>query len=174
VPRLGEDLVRGAALRQPTAVHHLDRVTEAGDDPEVVRDEQHGRVALLGEPEHEIHDLGLGGHVERRGRLVGDEEGRVAGQSHRDHDALAHAARELMWVVVHPLPGVRDVDVVEGLDGDLGGLALSDALVQRDRLDQLVPDRVDGVQRRHRILEDHRDLATADPRLPRGTADRCP
>jgi hypothetical protein len=40
----------------------------------------------------EVEDLGLDGHVERRGRLVGDEELRIAGQRHGDHDALAHAA----------------------------------------------------------------------------------
>ena len=45
------------------------------------------------------------------------------------------------------------------------GCALSllrDVLVQPDRLDQLVPDRVHRVQRGHRVLEDHRDVVAAD------------
>ena len=36
------------------------------------------------------------GHVERRRRLVGDQQARVAGDGHRDHHALVHAAGELV------------------------------------------------------------------------------
>ena len=39
------------------------------------------------------------GHVERRGRLVGDQQVRLAGQRDRDHDPLPHAARQLVRVV---------------------------------------------------------------------------
>ena len=52
----------------------------------------------------QVHDLGLHGHVEGGGRLVGDEHLRVQRQRHRDHDALAHAAGELVRVVADPLP----------------------------------------------------------------------
>ena len=44
-------------------------------------------------------DLGLHHHVERRRRLVGDEQLRVARERERDQDALALAARELVRVV---------------------------------------------------------------------------
>ena len=39
--------------------------------------------------------------------------------------------------------------------------ALVDVLVRADRLDDLLADPVDRVQRRHRVLEDHRDLVAA-------------
>ena len=45
---------------------------------------------------HEVEDLGLDRDVQRRGRLVGDEELRVAGEGHGDHHALAHPAAELV------------------------------------------------------------------------------
>ena len=48
----------------------------------------------------QIEDLGLGGHVERGGRLVGDQQLGIAGQRHRDHRALAHAARKLEGVAI--------------------------------------------------------------------------
>ena len=51
----------------------------------------------------EIEDLGLDGDVERGGRLVGDQELRSRGQRHRDHGALAQAARELVRVVARAL-----------------------------------------------------------------------
>ncbi len=50
----------------------------------------------------EAEDLRLRRHVERGGRLVGDQERRVVDERHRDHHALAHAARELVRVVVDP------------------------------------------------------------------------
>ena len=57
--------------------------------------------------------LRLGHHVERRRRLVGDHELGPAGQRERDHHALAHAARELVRVLV----GARgaDADALEQL-----------------------------------------------------------
>jgi hypothetical protein len=48
----------------------------------------------------QVEDLGLDGDVERGGGLVGDEQARVAGERHGDHDALAHAAGELVRVGV--------------------------------------------------------------------------
>jgi hypothetical protein len=44
-------------------------------------------------------------------RLVGDEQVGLARDRHRDHDALAHAARELMRVVVRPGRRLRDADL---------------------------------------------------------------
>ena len=51
----------------------------------------------------QVEDLRLHGDVERGGRLVGDQQLRVADQRHRDHRALPHAAGELVRVVVDPL-----------------------------------------------------------------------
>ena len=48
------------------------------------------------------------------------------------------------------------------LDGARPGFLLGDVAVRADHLGDLVADAVDGVQRAHRILEDHRDLLAAD------------
>ena len=63
---------------------------QPGDDPQVVRDPDHGHVQLLLQPLDQVHDLGLDGHVEGGGRLVGDQQFGEAGQRHRDHDPLGH------------------------------------------------------------------------------------
>src|SRR5205814_5988469 len=52
--------------------------------------------------------------------------------------------------------------LAQELDGALAGVAARDVLVRADRLADLRPDLVDRVQRRHRVLEDHRDLGAAD------------
>jgi hypothetical protein len=56
------------------------------------------------------------------------------------------------------------------LDGAVPGLLLGQALLQLQHLGDLVADRVQRVQRRHRLLEDHRDVAAADARSSRSEA----
>ena len=65
---------------------------------------------------HQVEDLRLDGDVERGGRLVGDQQCRFAEQRHRDHHALAHAARELVRVLVEALLGGRDAHALQHLD----------------------------------------------------------
>ena len=70
----------------------------------------------------EVEDLGLDHDVQRRRRLVGDHQRRVARERHGDHDPLAHPARELVRVVVRPAR--RDANVLEELLHPAAGLAL--------------------------------------------------
>src|SRR6476620_3025319 len=56
----------------------------------------------------------------------------------------------------------RKSDCLEQLDRTGARALLRDVLVELDRLDELGPDRVDRVQRGHRVLEDHRDVVAAD------------
>ena len=80
------------ALDDLAGIHHRDLVADLGDDAEIVGDQDDRGTARRFQLAHQLQDLGLQGDVERSRRLVGDEEARVAGQRHRDHDALAHAA----------------------------------------------------------------------------------
>src|SRR5262249_25477386 len=91
---------------------------------------------------------------------------------HRDHDTLAHTARQLVRIFLHAPLGVRDVHDLQHLDGLVHGVTAAQPLVQPDRLGDLLADREDGVQRGHRLLEDHRDLFAADlPHLRGGQAE---
>jgi hypothetical protein len=64
-------------------------------------------------------------------------------------------------VAVDAAARVRDADEAEHLDRAVARLGLADLVVGPVRLDQLVADLVEGVQRRERVLEDHRDLPAA-------------
>ena len=110
----------------------------------------------------QLEDLRLDRHVERGRRLVGDEQRGLAGERHRDHHALPHAAGELVRVGVDAGLRRRDADELQHLDRALARLAARLLLVQADGLDDLRAHRVDGVEARHRLLEDHRDLVAAD------------
>ena len=63
----------------------------------------------------QVEDLRLHGDVEGGGRLVGEQQRRAAGQGDGDHHALAHAAGQLVRVLVEPALGLGDADVVEQL-----------------------------------------------------------
>ena len=103
--------------------------------------------------------------------VVGSSAIRMSGlcsERHRDHRALAHAARVLVRIVAEALLRLRDADRGEQLDDALARLLLRDVVVCPDRLDDLVADPVHRVQAREGVLEDHRELLAADlPELVR-------
>ena len=86
-------------LDDAAGVHHGDLVGEAGDDAEVVADEDHGHVPLVLECAQQSEDLRLDGDVEGGGRLVGDQQVGLARDGHGDGDALAHPAGQLVRVL---------------------------------------------------------------------------
>ena len=110
----------------------------------------------------QAHDLGLDRDVERGGRLVGEQDPRVACQRHRDHHPLAHAAGHLVRVVPQPALGVGNTHQPQHLDRLGQRVFARQPLVQHDRLADLVADPQHRVERGHRLLEDHRDLVAAD------------
>ena len=164
--RLLEERVDGRLLGDAGGVHDDDVVGRLGDDAEVVRDEDDGRSVLGLELPDEPEDLRLRRHVERGRRLVRDEERRIVDERHRDHHALAHPARELVRVVVDAPFRAGDAHLLEPFDREPACRAGGDVAVQQDRLDELVADGQHRVQRRHRVLEDHRDLAPAERAEP--------
>lgn len=146
------------------AVHDGDAVGHAGDDAEIVRDEDDGGVPFLLQILHQLEDLRLHGHVERRRRFVGDEQVGITGQRHGDHQALALPAGELVRILADTFFGRLDADVVEQLDHALFRLGPIHVLVADQRLAQLVRDGQHGIEAGHRILENHRDFVGADVR----------
>src|SRR5581483_5488694 len=171
-----EDLVRAAHLHDLPAVHDRHPPADAGDDAEVVRDQQDGQPQPLLDLVDQLEDLGLDRHVQSRGRLVGDQELRLAGERHRDQDALPLTARELVRVGARPLARRRDPDQVEQLDDALLGLAPAHAQMVSQHLGDLAAHGEERVERGHRILEDDRHLLAADPPRPlqAGPADERP
>ena len=114
----------------------------------------------------QLEDLRLRRHVERRRRLVGDQQVGVVDQRHRDHHALAHAARELVRVVVDAPLGARDADRLQQLERARARRRFVTSWCSRTASTSCLPIRVHRVQRRHRVLEDHRDVVAADLAQP--------
>ena len=158
-----EDLPHRALLDDPSCIHDHHVVGHLGHHAQIVGDEQDGAVDLGLQITEEIQDLRLNGHVQSRGGLVCDDEAGVAGQSHGDHDALAHTARQLVGVgLVDPLGG-GDAHQLQHTEGSLlGGFLGGTGDVDEGDLVQLISDGEDGVEGGHGLLEDHGDLAASD------------
>ena len=108
----------------------------------------------------ETEDLRLRRHVERRRRLVRDQERGLVDERHRDHDALPHAARRTGADGRRSAFRARDADLAQPFDRPVARLPGRDVTVEQHRLHELAADAQHRVERRHRVLEDHRDLAS--------------
>src|SRR5690606_14845075 len=71
---------------------------------------------------------------------------------------------QLVRVLSQPPPGVGDADALQELTSAAACLGARLRLVAQQHLRQLDPDGDHWIQRGHRVLEDHRDLAAADAR----------
>ena len=159
---LREERLGRAALDDAPGVHDEDAPAHAGHHAEVVGDHDDRGLVLARELLEQAQDLRLDGHVERGGRLVGQQQLGIARESDGDHDALAHAAAELVRVVLDAVRRLGDADLAEELDRALHGVAVAEAEVQLEALGHQPLDGQHGVQAGDRVLEDHRDVAAAD------------
>ena len=159
--RLIEDFAHGALLADDAAVHHEDAAAHAGDHAQVVGDHDDGRVGALLQVVQQIQHLGLNGHIQRGGGLVGDDQLGLAGDGRSDHHALAHAAGELVGVLLQARLGVGYLHALQKLQRSLARLGLLHAAVDAQGLGDLILHRVEGIQAGHGILEDHADLIAA-------------
>src|SRR5262249_22542214 len=94
-------------LNDFAGIHNVDPIGVAGHDTQVVRNDNQGDTVLHAEMLHQLQDLGLNGHVQGRGRLVGYDQLGVAAQRHSYHQPLQHTAAELMWKLLDPALWVR-------------------------------------------------------------------
>ena len=128
----------------------------------VVGDEQDRRAELaLDFVDHRQHAL-LDDDVERRGRLVGDDEFGPADGGERDGDALAHAARELVRKGLENLR--REMQALQVAAHDLEERRHRLADVAEGEVDEGMPHPPHRVQHVHRALHDVGEVLPADRR----------
>ena len=162
-----------ALFDHPAGVHHHHIVGDLGHHAEVVGDQDDGGAGFALQQAHQLQNLCLDRHVERRGRFVGDQQAWFARQGHGNHHALAHAAGELVRVFVKTLLGRRDTHRVQHLQGARTGLLPRERPVSHQALDDLFAYRESWIERGHRLLENHRHaVATQVLQLRLGQADQ--
>ncbi len=109
-----------------------------------MRDEEDRRAQALLQGAHELEDLRLHRHIERRRRLVGDEEDGVARNRLRDHRPLTLPPGQLVRIRGEGLLRIGKLDHAKQLDRTLLRGGGGDAEVLAERLDDLRADREDG------------------------------
>ena len=104
VAGLDEQAFDRPLLQYRASVHDVHPVAKFGDDSEFVGDEEDGGAVSVPDLAQQLEHLRLNCNVERRGRLVSDEEFRLQRKPHGNHSTLLHATGELMRVFTRPLP----------------------------------------------------------------------
>ena len=69
---MAEQSLRRRLFNDLAALHNGYAIGDLGDDGEVVRDEEHGKIMSLAQVFQQLEYLCLNGDVERGGGLVGD------------------------------------------------------------------------------------------------------
>ena len=163
VHRIFENLLHGALFHHSACVHNHDVVHHFGNDAQIVSDEHDRSADFVFYVTQQVENLRLNGDVKRGCRLVGDDKFGIAAKCHCNHNSLPHTARQLVRIgLVHVL-GHRYADKFEHLDALLFCHLLVRAVnVKKGDFVKLVAYRKNGVERGHRLLEDHRDFSAPD------------
>ncbi len=156
--RRGADLLGRAEFDDLAAMHHGHAVAEIAYHRNVVRNEDEAEVQPLADIEQQVEDLAADRDVERRGRLVGDDDARIERQRPGDADALALAARKGVRITLHaPSDRGRPVASVRR-PAPPAPCRLASPLTMQRIADHLL-DRHARVERGERILEDQPHFA---------------
>jgi hypothetical protein len=157
----GEQGLGGGRLHHPAEIHDDHPVGEVLDHAEIVADEEVGEAEFLPEVHEEVQDLGLDRDVEGGYRLVADEKARLHGECSGDADALSLAARELVRKA--RLEGGIEADPLQHLVHIATDLAPRYQAVDERCLAHDLGHPHPGIERGHRVLEDHLHLELGVP-----------
>ena len=156
--RVVVDLPGGPFLDDLAGIHHVDPIGVARHHAQIVGDDDEGDAEAPGQILHQFENLRLDRHVERRRRLVGDDQLGLAAQRHGDHHPLAHAAAEMVGILFQPPLGIGNSDHAQQLHRPRVGFLALDAHMMFECFGDLTPDGEHRIERRHRLLEYHGDV----------------
>ncbi len=162
VARLGENFGDRPFLDDLAGVHDRNPIADLRDQAKVVGDEQQRGLVLGTQRSNQLDDARFDGDVEARRGLVEQQQRGPPQQRHRDDDTLLLSAGKLVRIGGHDALDIGQPDVAQRCRslGARGG-PVRCTMEHRD-LRQLVADDHRRIERRHRLLVDHADTATAD------------
>ncbi len=141
-----DDLLHGAVFHGLAVAQHHDVIGDLRDDGEVVRDVERRRAGLFDRALDGGEHVDLRGHVERRRRLIENDQVGFRTERHRGHGPLQLAAGDLMRIAAAECLGRRKPKDAEKLDATAMRLAAGHQAMSHGRLDHLVPDRARRVE----------------------------
>ena len=156
-----DDLAGLAVFDRLAMAQHHDLVGDLGDDGQIMRDVKRGGAGFLDGVLDGGQHVKLGGHVQRRRRLVEDDQIGARAQRHRRHRPLQLPARDLMRIAVAEMVGVGQAKRGEKAARAGLGLGAGHEAVQQRGLDHLVHQPVRRVEGGGGRLRDIADAAAA-------------
>src|ERR1700722_6339851 len=147
VRRVGEHARSFADLDDAPAIQGRGRLADMRDDGEIMADQEKGQARLALEIAHEVQRLRLHRDVERRHRLVCDDEPRSRDERARDGDALALAAGKPMRL----LRGAGRLEA-DGLERGLNALEALRPARSAESRQRLSDDFLDALTRVERTI----------------------
>src|SRR5438034_7259483 len=94
--RRGEELLRGSDFAQPAKIHHGDPVAHRFHHSKIMGDEQQRQSKARLHVFQQVQDLSAYRNIERRNRLIADDEFGIEDERARNADALALSAGKFM------------------------------------------------------------------------------
>ena len=163
MPGATKDALGIAFLHDPAHVQDRNPVAGFCNQSEIMGDEQHGQGTLALELQQEFQDLSLNGDIERRGRLVGDDQVGLGRERHRQHDPLLHAAGELVGVLIDDDRRIGKSQLSKQLHRPSPGrLARGDSVSPHDA-GELPSHGEQRIERGRGVLKHHRDASPSQP-----------
>ena len=155
-----EGLGRGQ-LSHATVSQHENVIGHLRDDREVVAHVHARDLTLADDAFERAQDFDLRRDVERRRRLVEDDDVGIGNQRHRGHQSLQLPAGHLMRVALSDRLRLRQRELAEQRNGLELRFRTPQRAMQARRLDHLIEDAARRVERRGGALRDVGDRATA-------------
>ena len=132
-----------------------------------MRDQDDGHAGSPLQAEHELQHVFLNSDVERRRRLIGNQEFRIARKRHGDHDPLSLSAGHLVRKAVDPANRIGNAHEIQQVQRTFTCTFSRHAAMLNDCLHDLVADPIDRIQAGHRFLKYHGHLVSHHaPTLP--------
>ncbi len=167
--RRAKDLPRSTCLHNLPTPHHSNAVRHLSHHRQIMRDKQHCQPMLPPQIVQQLQNLRLHCHIQSGRRLIGDQQPWPVHNRHRDQNPLPLPPRKLMRIVLRPPLNLRQTcssqpDILHCRKHLCPHLGSAHRRMMRPyRLGNLRPHRHHRIQRRHRLLKDHGNLAPAPP-----------
>src|SRR6266849_7486280 len=165
VTRRGKQRLGIRGLDDPPKIHHGDAVGDVFYDRKVVRNENVGEAKPVLKVAQQVQDLRTDRHIQRRYRLVADDQLRFDRQRPRNGDALALPAGKFVGIAAREarLQSDQPQQFLDALATARGWYKI----MQRQRFGQDLADRHARIKRRIGVLKDDLGIAAEGAHLVR-------
>ena len=139
-------VARRAFFNNAAGIHNQNAITKTADQIEIMADENQPHAALGHKIIQNGQNLHLHRDIKRAGWFIGNQQIGFRHQHHRNHDALAHAAGNLMRVKPHDAFRIADAHRFQHLQRLAPRLACGNPAMDACRFRNLLADCHDRIE----------------------------